>query len=363
MSRSARVAVPTLLLLLAPALAVAQSPGSPAIPLTPGLTLVRAVNDARGDYETVIQVVNVGDSSVDLAHAADVPGVGPIASTRPVLREDLQEAREYRNFFTANDTGTYPGTSAVGPSVAVLTDLKDAGEAQFSCYVRRGRSYEKASGVLQLVGPETVSVLVNGMPTQLEVLHVRADLDKAEGELWVLDHAVQPITLRYELKARLPKEYRDRLPARVVEQMQAERAPDVVQVVRIEFPAEEGQEPLEEALESTGRAEVHGIYFDFGSDELKPESDMVLERIAGLLERNPDWSLAIEGHTDNIGGDAYNQDLSERRAAAVQRALVERYGIAAKRLSTVGFGATRPKASNDTLEGRARNRRVELVRQ
>ena len=73
--------------------------------------------------------------------------------------------------------------------------------------------------------------------------------------------------------------------------------------------------------------------------------------------------LKVDGHTDNIGGDGYNLDLSRRRSAAVKAALAERYRIAADRLTPDGFGASRPKASNDTLSGRAQNRRVELVRQ
>jgi outer membrane protein OmpA-like peptidoglycan-associated protein len=89
----------------------------------------------------------------------------------------------------------------------------------------------------------------------------------------------------------------------------------------------------------------------------------VLQEIAQVLQRNPAWKLRVEGHTDNIGGDAYNMDLSQRRAAAVKQALVARYRIAPERLDPAGFGATRPKESNDTLQGRARNRRVELARE
>jgi outer membrane protein OmpA-like peptidoglycan-associated protein len=78
---------------------------------------------------------------------------------------------------------------------------------------------------------------------------------------------------------------------------------------------------------------------------------------------NPDWKLTVEGNTDNIGGDAYNLDLSKRRAAEVKRTLVTEYHIAPDRLSTDGFGASHPIDTNDTLEGRARNRRVELSRE
>jgi outer membrane protein OmpA-like peptidoglycan-associated protein len=89
----------------------------------------------------------------------------------------------------------------------------------------------------------------------------------------------------------------------------------------------------------------------------------VLQEIAQALKHNPDWKLTVEGHTDNIGGDAYNLNLSKRRALAVKEALVAQYNIAPDRLANDGFGASRPVESNDTLEGRARNRRVELVRQ
>jgi OOP family OmpA-OmpF porin len=82
-----------------------------------------------------------------------------------------------------------------------------------------------------------------------------------------------------------------------------------------------------------------------------------------VLRQHPDWVLAIEGHTDSIGGAASNQVLSERRVAAVREALVRRYGVPPARLVARGFGLTRPIAPNATLEGRARNRRVELARQ
>jgi OOP family OmpA-OmpF porin len=80
------------------------------------------------------------------------------------------------------------------------------------------------------------------------------------------------------------------------------------------------------------------------------------------MRQNPSWSLGVEGHTDNIGGDPYNLDLSRRRAAAVKQALVLQYKVDANRLDTSGYGASRPKDTNATLEGRARNRRVELTR-
>jgi outer membrane protein OmpA-like peptidoglycan-associated protein len=141
------------------------------------------------------------------------------------------------------------------------------------------------------------------------------------------------------------------------------------QTIQINYPpAPKGQpggggQAIEQALKKEGHVDVYGIYFDFASDKLRPESAPVLAEIATTLKNNPTWKLRVNGHTDNIGGDAYNLDLSNRRAAAVKQALVAQYQIDPARLDPQGFGATQPKESNDTLEGRARNRRVELVRE
>jgi outer membrane protein OmpA-like peptidoglycan-associated protein len=120
---------------------------------------------------------------------------------------------------------------------------------------------------------------------------------------------------------------------------------------------------IEQQLAEKKPVQIYGIYFDFASAIIRPESELVLSEIADILERNPDWTLNVDGHTDNIGGVAFNQQLSEQRAAAVKDALVTRYHIAPNRLLTRGYGLTHPVESNDTLAGRARNRRVELMRQ
>ena len=119
---------------------------------------------------------------------------------------------------------------------------------------------------------------------------------------------------------------------------------------------------LERALSESKQADIYSIYFSFNSDQLREESEPTVKEIADVMRRHPDWKIMVNGHTDNIGGDQPNLDLSKRRAAAVKEALVKRYGIAADRLTTSGFGRAQPKDTNDTLEGRARNRRVELIR-
>lgn len=120
---------------------------------------------------------------------------------------------------------------------------------------------------------------------------------------------------------------------------------------------------MAERMDAEGRVALYGIYFDTDSAAVRPESRPTLEEIAALLGSQPDMKLLVVGHTDNQGGFDYNIDLSSRRAAAVTGYLVEAYGVDAGRLKPWGVGYTAPVASNTSVEGRARNRRVELVAQ
>jgi len=116
-------------------------------------------------------------------------------------------------------------------------------------------------------------------------------------------------------------------------------------------------------LASTGHVAVYGIYFDSGKAELKPESDATLKEIAKVLQQDGNLKLYVVGHTDNQGSLVTNMDLSKRRADSVVAALASKYGAPAGRLQAFGAGPYSPVASNDKEEGRARNRRVELVKQ
>jgi outer membrane protein OmpA-like peptidoglycan-associated protein len=119
---------------------------------------------------------------------------------------------------------------------------------------------------------------------------------------------------------------------------------------------------IERELSASCRVELPGIYFAFNSAHLASASDRAIAAIAGILARHPDWTATLEGHTDSIGSATANQALSERRVAAVRAYLVERHEVTPARLRVVGHGAARPREPNGTIEGRARNRRVELVR-
>ncbi len=103
------------------------------------------------------------------------------------------------------------------------------------------------------------------------------------------------------------------------------------------------------------------IHFDTGKAVIRPESQQIIDQIVTLLKGNPKLHISVEGHTDNVGTAESNQKLSEARAAAVVEAILKQ-GIPTGSLSSVGFGQTRPVANNQTEEGRAKNRRVELVR-
>jgi OmpA-OmpF porin, OOP family len=135
-------------------------------------------------------------------------------------------------------------------------------------------------------------------------------------------------------------------------------APGYVRNVRVAA----GGKQLYDALSETGRVATQGIYFDTGSDRIRPESAPTLREIATMLGEHADLRLAIEGHTDNVGDAAANQQLSERRAAAVKAYLEKEHQVAASRLEANGLGASKPTAPNDSPEGRQQNRRVELVR-
>ncbi|RPJ16435.1 MAG: OmpA family protein [Desulfobacteraceae bacterium] len=116
-------------------------------------------------------------------------------------------------------------------------------------------------------------------------------------------------------------------------------------------------------INSTGHVSIYGIYFDTGKSEIKPESDAAISEIAKLLQNNSALKVYIVGHTDNAGSFDSNMKLSKDRADAVTKVLAGKHGIAAARLKSHGVASLSPVSSNDSEEGKAKNRRVELVKQ
>lgn len=122
-----------------------------------------------------------------------------------------------------------------------------------------------------------------------------------------------------------------------------------------------GGKDLYRAIMEDGRMTLEGIEFDVGSDRLRPTSEAPLAAAAAVLKAKADLTVEVEGHTDDTGAEASNLALSQRRAEAVRARLIA-LGVPASRLTAKGYGASRPIASNETPEGKQRNRRVELVR-
>lgn len=122
-----------------------------------------------------------------------------------------------------------------------------------------------------------------------------------------------------------------------------------------------GPAEMKAALDMDGRVILYDILFDYDQATLKQDSDKQLQHIVSLLLQNPDLKIEIQGHTDNVGEAEYNLTLSEQRANTVFQYL-KLFGISSERLLAKGYGETQPVSSNDTEEGRAKNRRVELVK-
>jgi outer membrane protein OmpA-like peptidoglycan-associated protein len=118
---------------------------------------------------------------------------------------------------------------------------------------------------------------------------------------------------------------------------------------------------LADDIKKSGHVAVYGIYFDFDSHRIKPESEPALSAIAKMLKANPSLRVYVVGHTDMIGALEHNLELSSRRAGAVVDSLKSKHGIAGDRLAGKGVGPLCPVSTNKTDEGRKLNRRVELV--
>jgi outer membrane protein OmpA-like peptidoglycan-associated protein len=316
----------------------------------------------------------VAPTHVTLSYSVQRPaaaGGPPVESrtTRTVDRRDMGTAHSYRAVFGEDDPERFPGTTALGVSTAVLEALR-AGKPVDMRFVHStsvlapltqllgslfggalpsgAADAEAPPGTIRRVGTMTLSVLVNDLPTPLTAIHARGRFLDEDTEFWFLDDPDNPLSLKWTA------------------------GDETLEVIRIAYPAVapatttgaagDGGARLERVLADTGRAVVYGIYFDTASDRLRQESEPVLREIADVLARNPGWTLSVEGHTDGIGAADANLDLSRRRSAAVARALDQRFGVAATRLTTTGYGESRPQDTNDTLAGRARNRRVELIR-
>jgi outer membrane protein OmpA-like peptidoglycan-associated protein len=328
--------------------------------------MVGAVNEPEGDYEAITTIVSVDDGAVDVNYSTQVKvgqSIRNVNVPRKLLIRDLKSARLVNYWFSSNSPRSIPGTTAFGPSATVLHALKTRGEAELGI-VDRGSSTLTADRNIhpnifdyeivfrmRRVGnaPVLLPIIVNDAKVSVPAIRARGEHMGDRIEFFFLDDLANPIALEGRWSNV------------------SNSATMTTRVVKISYhcsgsPRAFALSDLEKSLIEKRRADVYQLYFDFNSDRLRKESDPTLTEIAAVLRCHSDWNLFIEGHTDNIGGESYNLDLSRRRAAAVKTALVNNFRIDPRRLTHGGAGASRPKDTNATLEGRARNRRVELVR-
>ena len=332
-----------------------SSPAPAKIPLVAGLVTVGAVREPdKGDYESILTVDSLSADAVGYSMSGNV-GDRRFTVKRSVRTTDMTHAHEWRPRYSEGDPVTFPGTTGGTLSADMLNELKSKGSSTLKAFVASSAlggllggllggtagAPDSVEGTIRRVEPQPVpvSMLVNDNRVDLPAIHARGTLGDDTFDVYVLDDPAMPLVLQWSL------------------------ADTSKRLIRISYPGASVPSHIEEKLNSIGRAEVYGIYFDFAKATIRPESEQVLKDIAEVMVKNAAWKLTVEGHTDNIGGATANQELSSRRAAAVRQALIDRYHVAADRLTPAGFGASRPKETNATLEGRARNRRVELVRQ
>jgi outer membrane protein OmpA-like peptidoglycan-associated protein len=290
-----------------------------------------------------------------------------------VCAKDIVDGEAYATGWTLKSMkepiapGLYPGVSRLLIPTARFNELKSAGSMKWVhllyYYMDALNEWELVAwkGTLTRVERDDVPfpLIINDERVNVPSIHVRANMMKLienagiggpgrpgprdqPAEAYILDDPNTPVMLSWMLGADI----------KVYDSFK-------VQLVRVTYPRD--KPTIEQQLEKNRKAITWGINFDFNSDTIRQVSEPVLKEIAQAMFDRPEWKLTVVGHTDNIGGHKYNLELSQRRSAAVKKALVERYRVDPNRLSTSGDGDSAPIDTNDTLEGRTRNRRVELT--
>jgi len=382
------------------------------LPMRRGLRIITAIQQSAGYYESIKEIRSVTDEGMLMDYSADnLPQPEnvfmseqekaaakkvkrSVHTSRKILTADLQNSHEYAETFSEMQQPTLPNTTALGISSATFNDLVTKGEAEFSYHdvglkgalggllggiagmtdqmnknnpnggAAEDQKTQQAMKDLQDMGKVKCAmkransifafpVLLNDERVQLPAIRTSCRAENGTlAEFYILNDPQNPLSLTW----KIGKSNR-------------------LQVVKLEYApvtqaagggggaASSGAKQLEQKLGQQEKVRIYGIYFDFASAEIKPQSKPTLDEIAEVMAAHPDWKLNVAGHTDNIGGDAFNLQLSQQRAEAVKTALVAQYKISADRLTTGGYGASSPVETNDTMEGRARNRRVELSKQ
>lgn len=339
--------IPAILLVVTAGVANAQR--SASIPFDKGLVLtwVSSISN-EPDWETRVEIVDSSAFSVTLRHSWS-RGSQPGATRWRVEEFDLtHRIREVaRSFYVSlgyDKHSAYLASTFFMTPVPVITKLKANGTANVDFFVPE-ISQLPFKGTLTRVGLEPVSVVFNDARVSLRGIRAKGVLRNAGARFpelrmnfLLVDDVAAPWIAELELLR--PDGFRG-----------------YRQLARVSYRMDVAAD-----LAKRCRATVYDIHFATASAEIDPASSTTLAIIANALNSHRDWRITIVGHTDSIGAAAANLELSRRRAEAARLALVNEHGIDPARVRADGRGEDRPVEDNGTLAGRARNRRVELVR-
>jgi outer membrane protein OmpA-like peptidoglycan-associated protein len=357
----------------------AQTAATPKIALVEGMRVGWAWHgdSIEGDYTPSMMVTKVDPSAVTIImnaeHGKKGGGTQSMGIDAKMLRSAMATGPIYRQVWITTDPLVMEGTTSMVLSDEVMHGITTKGSAPLTIVdevegapgsgglsslmnaltsdsAPTGTPYK---GTMTRAEPGTVpfGVLVNDRQVTVPAIHIRGVLDhdgeKYSSDMLVLADPAFPLVLSHVTSADAKK-----------------KRPEGGRVVSINFPDPDAKKRMEDDLAAKRPVEIYDIYFDYNSAAIKPESDSVLSELGSIMQRHPDWKLRVVGHTDSVGGSgAGNRALSQKRAAAVKTTLTSRYGVAAVRLDSDGAGDAQPLETNATLEGRARNRRVEIIRE
>jgi outer membrane protein OmpA-like peptidoglycan-associated protein len=341
MRMTASVLVTTLMLGLGSNLTARSEDLGPFMPHDGGVLTTAWTNGFGPDSESWIRFAKVTPQTIDINYSSSR---GTVAARR-IRVMDRGTARAMVLGYGPKMPLVIQNTTSLGTSTAVLDELRKTGRASAALV------YNAALAVMQgqftLTGQGmTLPLLVESQTVQIPVVHATGTFAKgkakASGDFYFLDNRNNPILIQYSI------------------QFTGEKSPRTERIVEVTAGASY-RGAMEQALATKRTYDLYGIHFDFGKATIRPDAAALLDQIALSLRTNRLWTLKIVGHTDSIGDPAFNQSLSRNRAEAIKAALVKR-GVAEARLAADGAGQTQPKDTNETLEGRAVNRRVELAR-
>lgn len=339
----------TLVAVLAVASA-ADAQKQPIIPLDRGLTLTWASSLANEpDYESRVEIIGTNEFGVTMRNSWN-RGSRPGAETwrrsdRDLVHQVRLSTRSFYASIPGDNHDLYLASTFLMASTSIWQDLRVHGKADVEFLVPE-LSQMAYTGTITRQSDETLPIVYNDARTTVRGIRakgvLKTPLSRAAKELRLsflfLDDSIAPWLIEVELVR--PDGFRG---AR--------------QLTRISY-----RPNVEAALEQQCRATVYDIHFATASAEIDPASTGTLAAIAKAMTDHRDWRLQIVGHTDSIGRENFNLDLSRRRAEAARAALVANHHVDGGRLRADGRGEGQPLEDNGTLAGRARNRRVELLR-